>query len=571
MRNFFKLLAAGLTAASLVACGGGGGSSGTTGSGGGTTPPANSTVADMVLLLDKATLTNTGAETVKLTIIAVDASNNVVSGATAAVATDANTVYSPTTTSSDSAGKIEGIISIGSDKSDRTVNVKVTIGGRSKQTSFQVVGSKLALTVNPAVVGAGATGTARVRVTDAASVAIPNKTVTFSGSVFGTAQPAANTDSNGFAEVTFTAPATPGSYLVRVSASGTNTQASVQVGTSIPAAVVPAGAVPSLDVSPNVLAPNLAGSTTSNQSQLRFLALTAANQPIRNVRVRFEIISTGLGSSDSTLSTGSSTVYTDASGVASASLVAGPTSSPTNGVVVRACYQASDFTSATQCDNSVQATLTIASQALAVSVGDDNLLERGTGTYIKRFVVSVTDSAGRAVPGALVDISLDITHYGKGVFSQTPTFSLNAADIYRYIPEPTGTPLVYPSPGGGSRVSCINEDRNRSGFVDAGENINNSVDSTGQPTLEPRRSDIILSYDDPAVKTTNASGILLIKIEYSQRYATWLSYRIKASTTVSGSQGMAERAFVTGFIEGDQTNGSFLTPPYGSGACDVSN
>lgn len=73
------------------------------------------------------------------------------------------------------------------------------------------------------------------------------------------------------------------------------------------------------------------------------------------------------------------------------------------------------------------------------------------------------------------------------------------------------------------------------------------------------------------MKTTNASGLLQIKVEYSQRYATWIAYRIKASTSVAGSQGMAERAFVTDYIEGDQVNGSFLTPPYGSGSCSSPN
>jgi hypothetical protein len=151
---------------------------------------------------------------------------------------------------------------------------------------------------------------------------------------------------------------------------------------------------------------------------------------------------------------------------------------------------------------------------------------------------------------------------------------LSAADIYQFLPAPSGDPLVYPTPNQAGplfMVSCINEDRNRNGFVDAGDNLNRSVDSNGQPTLEPRRSDIILSYADPAVRSTNASGILQIKVEYSQRFAGWLAYRIKAGTNVSGSQGLAERAFVTDFIEGDERNGSFLTAPYGFGACDSPN
>lgn len=573
MRYYVKMLAMLMLSAFVAACGGGGGSPGNTGNGG-VTPPA-STVADFILLLDKSTLPNTGAETVKLSVTAVDVNNNVVSGAAVAVATDANTVYTPAGTTTDTNGKVEGQVSIGSDKSNRPVTVSVTINGKTKQTSFQVTGTQITLTVTPAVIPPGTSATATVRVTDAASVAIPNKTVTLSGTLFGATQLQGVTNSNGTAVVTFTAPAAAGSYSAQAALGGTFTQSTAQVGNSavIPDAVIPGGVTPSLDVSPNVLTPNLAGGASSNQSQLRFLMLNGANQPIPNVRVRFEIISTGLGSVDSRIGTGSSTVYTDASGIATSALIAGSTASPTNGVVVRACYQASEFSSASQCVQSVQATLTIAAQALAVSIGNDNLLAAGTGTYIKKFVVTVADSAGRAVAGAPVDISLDITHYGKGTFGQSVTFSLNAADINQYLPPPTATtPPVYTTPQAfGFRVACVNEDRNRNGFVDPGDNLNNSVDSNGQPTLEPRRSDIILSYVDPAVKTTNSSGILLIQVEYSQRFATWLSYRIKASTNVLGSQGLAERAFVTTFVEGDLQNGSFLQPPYGTGACDSSN
>lgn len=574
MRYYVKMLAMLVLTAFVAACGGGGGSPGSTGNGGGSTPVAT-TVADFILLLDKSTLANTGAESVKLTVIAVDATNNVVGGAPVLVATDANTVYTPISTVTDATGKAEGQIGIGSDKSNRPVTVSVTVNGKTKLTSFQVTGTQITLTITPAVIPPGSSATATVRVTDAASVAITNKTVTLSGTLFGATQLQGVTNSNGTAVVTFTAPAAAGSYSAQAALGGSITQSTAQVGNStvIPNAVIPAGVTPSLDASPTVLAPNVAGSSTSNQSQLRFLMLNGNNQPIPNVRVRFEIISTGLGSGDSRISTGSSTVYTDSSGIATAALVAGTTPSPTNGVVVRACYQASEFTSTAQCAQSVQANLTIAAQALAVSIGDDNLLTPGTGTYIKKFVVTVADSAGRAVAGAPVDISLDITHYGKGYFTQSMTFSLNAADINQYLPPPTtANPPVFTTPTPTTpRVACINEDRNRNGFVDPGDNINNSVDSNGQPTLEPRRSDIIISYADPNVKTTNASGILQIQIEYSQRFATWLSYRIKAGTNVAGSQGLAERAFITDFIESDLPTGSFRLPPYGFGACDSAN
>jgi hypothetical protein len=566
--RFISYLTMLVMAALFASCGGGGGSPGTvTGS---TAPTGASSVANFVLLLDKSTLPNSGTATAKLTAVAVDANNNVVPGATVKVATDANTVFTPSGNVTDAQGSFSGEIGIGGDKTDRTVVATVTVNGIVKQTSFVIAGSQLQLTATPSLPAPGAAGTLTVRLTDASSQPIAGKPVSFSGDIASVNGKQVVTDANGNATLSFTAPGSAGSFLVTASGSGVTTQLSIQVGASvsIPAAVIPAGAKPALSAIPNVLAPNAPGSTT-NQTQLRFLFLDAANQPIPNARVRFSIASTGLGSFDSILSTGSSTVLTNASGIAAASFIAGSTGSPTDGIIVRACYQATDFTSATQCASNVEVHLTIAAQALAVSIGNDNVLAAGPGTYIKKFAVTVADAAGRAVANAPVDISLDITHYGKGDFSAPMTFPLNVADANTYAP---GDKSTVPQAGTtGFRVSCINEDLNRNGFVDAGENVNNSFDSFGQPTLEPRRSDIILSYADPQVRTTNASGILQIQVEYSQRFATWLSYRIRATTNVAGSQGSAERAFITTFVDGDLANGSFLTPPYGKSSCDSPN
>jgi hypothetical protein len=502
---------------------------------------ATSRVADFVLLLDKSTLPNSGTSTAKLTVVAVDANNNVVADATVKVSTDANTIFTRNGGAvTDAQGNFSGQIGRGNDKTDRTVVVTVTVNGIVKETSLVIAGSQIELSATPSLLVPGASSTLSVRLMDASSQAIAGKTVSLSGDIASLVGRQVITDANGNATLTFTAPSTVGSYVIQATGSGVTKQLSIQVGASvnIPVAVIPVGARPALSAIPNVLSPNSAGSTT-NQSQLRFLFLDANNQPVPNVRVRFAIASTGLGSSDSAISTGSTTVYTNASGIATASFIPGATGSPTDGVVVRACYQADEFTSATQCVNNIDVHMTIAAQALAVSIGNDNLLIQGSGTYIKQFVVSVADAAGRAVPNAPVDISLDITDYLKGSFA-------------------------------GATISCANEDTNRSGFVDPGENINNSFDSFGQPTLEPRRSDLILSYVDPAVRTTNASGILRIQVEYSQRFATWLLYRIRATTSVAGSQGSAERSFRTTFIKGDEDTGSFLTPPYGA-ALDCTN
>jgi hypothetical protein len=563
--------------------------------------PATAKVANFVLLLDRSTLVNSGTATAKLTAIAVDANNNVVPGAVVSVSSDSNSVFTPGSKTTDSSGQFTGQIGIGGDKSNRQVLVTAVINGLTKQTSLLVTGTQLKIQASPAAPSPGQSATVTVTAVDGASNPIANVPVTLGGTIPSLQGVKLVTGLNGTASMAFAAPVNAGVYNVNASGYGVSSgDYQVQVfSTAVPAAVLPTGstALPSLAAAPNVLATNAPNSTT-NRSTLRFLFLDQTNTPIKNVRVRFDDVTTGLPAVGASISSGTSALYTDASGTVTTQYIAGQNPSPTNGVQVQACWSLTDFAATYQpadcpASNKVTVTLTVAGQALAVSIGDDNLLSKGAGTYIKRFAVTVADSAGRAVANAPVDISVDLTHYGKGSYGYASADPANPAPYFfkdaagnRVQPEavvpPNVPPQSYPQLAGAAsprysiaptdqRVWCANEDLNRNGNVDAGENLDGSVDSNSQPTLEPRKSDLIVSYDDPNVTTTNASGILVIKVEYSQRFATWLAYKVRVTASVSGSQGMAERLFVTSFVTGDDSNGSFLSPPYGFNACQTAN
>ncbi len=524
-------------------------------------------VSNFVMLLDRTTLSNGGTTTAKITVVAVDSSNNVVSGATVVVSTDKNSIYTPTSgNTTDGSGQYTGQIGFGTDKTDRVITATVVINGITKSTSVSVVGSKITLQSTPASPSPGQAVATKATLTDSTGNPISGVTLRFGGTVSGVQNQTAVTNVDGQATIAFLAPSIAGTYTVNATGNGVGSgDYQLQVFSStIPVATIPSGVTPSLALSPNVLAVNTPGGTT-NRSNIRFLILDSSNNPISNVRVRFEDKTTGLPLVGASITSGTATLYTDASGTATAQYIAGQNSSPTNGVLIRACYKATDFTSTSDCPTSVAATLTVAGQALAVSIGDDNSLQTGSGTYIKRLTLTVADSAGRAVPNAPVDISVDLPHFGKGLFIQPITFP--PTDLNAYYPV---SPDAVPDDTAG-RSWCRNEDLNRNGSVDLGENINHSIDTSGQETLEPRKSDLIISYADPAVTTTNASGILLIKVEYSQRFATWLAYRVRATANVAGSQGMAERLFVTKYLDVDASSGSFLTPPYGAGACSSPN
>lgn len=588
LTRWYALLA---IVAILVGCGGGAGSGDPLpGDDGGDGETPSSEVADFSVFTDKTAISNNGQDSALLTVVAVDANRNVVEGADVTVNTDQNSVYVPAATTTDASGSVTGQIEIGGDKTDRDVTVTVTVNDLTKRVTVRVSGSNLKLAISPAAPTPGQSVTLTATLLDQGGTPISGQPVTLESSIAELQGQQITTNESGQATLAFNAPSATGVYTVSATGSGTQSpeyQLTVFASAgAVPAAVIPAGVTPSLSASPNVLSVNAVGST-SNASVLRFLMLDQNNNPVQNVRVRFDDQTTGLPAVGASISSDSNTLYTDASGSVTAQYIAGQNSSPTNGVTVRACYKATDFSSTTECPASVPVTLTVAGQALSVSIGDDNLLEKGTGTYIKRFAVSVADSAGRAVADAPVDISVDLTHYGKGaVFRPFVTTvpqgagSETRASVATAL-EANGATVALsyePMISAGERVWCPNEDLNRNGVVDPttafgvdSENYNGSTGTDGQATLQPRKADLLISFDSPSVTRTGSNGIVIIRVEYSQRYGTWLAYKIRVTANVSGSQGMAERLFVTDVLEADAENGSFLEPPYGVEECLSAN
>ena len=516
----------------LASCGGGGGDAGTN-----PNSPANPVkpVASIDYQLDKSTITNSGADEATIVVTALDASNNPVSGAALTVALDSG-IYTPLVASTDASGRASGKISTGSNKANRNIGFTVTLGGKTTVGVLPVTGSQITFSTIPGAPAPNAKTSISVKVTDVNSVGISNTTVSFGGTLGFTGS--VKTDMAGVATAELkAAPAVPGNYTVSVTAAGVTAKRDVQVVSATGGVPDAVGVItsPSLSITPNTIAPNSAGSTV-NRASVKALFQNSSNQAIKNVRVRFEILPPGLGAGEF-LSTGESVIYTDVNGVANSDYVAGTRSSPTNGVTIRACYGNTDAEIANgACVNSLTATMTVAAEPLSITLGSNNEMAKGENnlTYIKKFDIAVADSAGNAVSGAQISASVDLLRYGKGVFA-------------------------------GSRVFCKNEDKNRNGVLDAGEDLN------GDLVLTPRKADILISY--VGERTTGSNGRATIQIEYPQNVATWLDYTIKVTTSVAGSEGTVQRSFTTGFIEGDESNGSFLVSPYGvetgSKACEL--
>jgi hypothetical protein len=580
--KFFALMA---LVSLMSACGGGGGSPGTTSNGGTTsggsttTTPgattASASISDYIFELDKSSIKNSGTDSVVLSVTTLDASRNIVPGVPVSVAVDAGGVFLPASgVVTDSSGKFNGKITAGGDKTDRIINATVTVNGIKKTVTFGVTGSQISVTPVPAVPKPGETVTLNIKVADSANIGIANIPVQLSGSAGFTGS--SRTDLAGNLSVTSTAPAA-GTYLAVVSASGVSISSPIRVvtpggsSTSIPAAIGDFSGA-NLLANPASIPPNLVGSTLK-RSVLTAKFIRNDNSTIENMRVRFEIVAPFLGANEF-ISIGDAFAYSNSSGVATADYVSGQRTSPTNGVTVRMCFDYVDFLK-TECPNSRISTLTVNSQPLDISIGNFNKLETGLGgiAYVQKFLIQVADASGNAVPDAVVSMSVDISHFGKGVFSSaagTATYAFTGA-----IP-PTASGLKYgdifssgtyrsdidPS-AVGSRVWCVNEDSNRNGFNDGLEDINRNG------LLEPSKSEIVLSYVNG--NKTDANGQMLVQVSYPQNMGTWLAFTLKATTSVVGSQGSKERAFITDVLIADIPNGSFLVPPFGFNRCIDSN
>jgi hypothetical protein len=556
----------------LAACGAGGGNAGTpvgttgtttsTGSMTGTAvvTPASSSVSDFIFQLDKTSINNSGTDKSTLIVTTLDASKNVVGGASVSVALDTDGVFTPTAGSTtDATGKYSGVVTTGGVKTNRVINATVTVNGKSKVASINVTGSQLTLVAVPATPTPGQLVTVNLSAQDSALNAIQAALLTLAGTAGATGT--VTTDSAGNAVISFLAPSAQGSYTVIATGAGVSVTKVIQVATagssSIPAAV---GAVSSASLSslPTQVSPNAIGATT-NRAKLIAKFLTTGNITIPNMRVRFEIVPPALGSGEA-ISTGDATVYSDASGVATADYIAGTRSSPTNGVTVRVCYKSTDFTSIADCPNSVYANLTVAGTPLGISISDNNKLGVGLGGigYIKQFLIQVNDAAGNASVGAVVSASVDITHYGKGLFTGTPSYQITGGIPPSIINTYTNTFSTTATTAAG-RIWCLNEDANRNGFLDSGEDLN----VNGK--LEPSKAEIVLAYVNGNV--TDNNGQLLVQAFYGQNVGTWLAYTVRATTSVAGSEGLTEKSYITDILAADVANGSFLTPPYGTGRC----
>lgn len=502
-----------LALCALAACGGGSGDLtpfGGTGDTGGTGVVV--VAADLIVSASSTQLTNTASSTVTITATAVDAARVVVAGATVAFSADNDGVISQNARTTDSLGKVVGTLSIGGNRANRMITVTVTSGAVVKTVAVQVVGTQIISTLVPAVVAPAASAAVQYRVLDQTGNPMVGQQVSISAPGLTPSDATGTTGANGDYNFAYVAPATAGSYNIAASVGGlTDTRTvNVQAAANVDPVTV---AITSASVSanPSVVAVNQAGSE-ANRSEIRALFLTSGNAPVKNVRVRFDTAGDA-NSIGGSFSTGSATLYSDANGVVTTAYIPGTRSSPTNGLTVRACYGTTDSDpNLLNCTTNAIVRLTVVAEPLGVSIGTNELIVVGTLTYTKQFLVSVADSAGNAKADVALSVSLDLPQYRKGYYA----FDLVNSVWYKV---------------GGDLAVCLNEDSNRNGVLETGEDIN------GNSRLDPGRSDVTVRLLQPR---TAADGTAIVEITYAKSFGSWVDGWITvAASGVAGTEGRA--------------------------------
>lgn len=503
---------------------------------------ASTTATALTLQLSKTSVANSGSETVTATATAATAGGQTVSGVPITFAVDSSATFTASGTESDANGQLAAVVSIGSDKANRTITVTATSGTLSATATFSVTGSALSSTAVPAVVAPSSVDNRVLFVLkDAAGSPMAGQQINIAAGTAGFADGV--TDSNGAYTFTYNAPATAGVVSVIAKAGGVERIQDVQVQTvgAIPPAVgVPTSAT--VAANPSVVAPNV-DIGSNNRAEVRALFVDASHNPIANMRVRY-FVNNNYG----TFATEGNIVYSDANGAAATGFIPGARTSPTNGVVITACFANTDFANCGSPGVSqVTTTLTIASEPLSITIGTDRKVVIGDLTYQQRFVVTASDIAGR--PKANVDItpSIDLQYYFKGCYTYDGGQWVQGGsdDAACKVPNPT----IY---------GCQNEDIPRTGLYQATLDIN----LNGQ--MDPSRADVLVSAENGT--KTDANGQVVLLIEYAKNLGSWLQYQILVSAGVAGTEGRKTWTDILGVPITDvkqEGEPPFVRSPYG--------
>ena len=357
---------------------------------------------------------------------------------------------------------------------------------------------------------------------------VAGRTVSFSTTRGAVSVASAVTDATGHASTTVSSPNSgPASIVARAN----DSQALLPLNF---VATTPGTLV--LQANPGAVPPNPVG-TSTNQSTLQATVRDLAGNPVAGRVVNFTVTQ---DVSNGTIAPASG--VTDANGIVSVQFIPGALSTGNNGVKISANVQRDDGTSVTG-----TTALTVSGQALFISIGKGKLIgELSEPVYKKQFSVYVTDANGAPVANKPLTLSVLPEGYRKG-YMELPAVQV----AVKWLPVVAAT--------------CGNEDANRNGILDAGEDFN------GNGKLDPGLPVVV----SPAAVTTDAGGFATFFLQYGKNFALWVDTIITARASAGGTESVQTQRWTLELMEEDVSTagGPPNTPsPFGvSTACTNPN
>lgn len=642
MRNFnvlgliarIRLALLVMLALAIAGCGGGGGGgssssadcptafSSTCATSGGTTGgTTTATPAQLSLLLSTPTIQTDGSAEVTISATVKDSKNAIISGATVNFSVDSGTLLASSATTGAN-GVATVAFNSNDNKTNRTVSITAIAGTLAPVTTTLVVqGTRLNFGGDSAAVR-GKTVAMTVSLLDGAGKAVVGQRISLTSKLGNPIPSAVTTDTNGQANISFTA-SVAGTDTITASALGTALTQEVAVSAVDFAFTSPAAGT-LLTISnchPVTVQLNGVSATSAVFSTSRGQVFATSNCSAGS-DLQTVAFSGGLATAYvKSTSAGAATVLAELSGLNSA----GRTSLPVNFVATV------PQTIIVQSDPSVVAVNGSSSVTALVKDVDGNPVAGKTvfftasGGGVPSPTTAITNDAGVANTTFKADASISgkdsvvITASVAGVATSgttTLTVAGKAVNIVigtdNLIVDVSNPPrfrkvwgVLVSDPASGpirnqvvtislrgieydkgyysvvevdqvkrwvkqSMATCLAEDANNNGFVDPGEVGDLDLDGT----LEPNGAAIVRSTTSTgglsATVTTDDSGAAEFWVEYPRDYGSWAKVELVATATVSGTNSSANRTFYLPVpsteLSDVNVSPSFVVSPFGQRA-----
>ncbi|NNF16229.1 MAG: Ig-like domain-containing protein [Gammaproteobacteria bacterium] len=435
------------------------------------------------------------------TLVLNDADGAGINGETIAVASSLGNTLSATTLTTDSAGQAQVLYTAVNGGSD---TLSATALGESASTTINVSDDSF-IFATPAAsteVQLGATQTVTVRWT-MNSAPVVGQSVAFASTRGAITPSSVVTNANGEATASVSATNAGAAIITATTVNGPSATLPIEFVAITPASI-------EVQADPFTVSPN-------SQSAITAIVRDPDGNLVKNVSVEFQLSDITGG----TLSVPSA--VTDSIGRAQTFYTSSSQTSSVNGVRITGLVA-----SAPAINDAVL--LTVAGREVFFTFGTGNsILEPNPAQYQVPYVVQVTDADGRPVTGVDVSMSVVSVKYIKGFWCPD-----NINDLWYVV----------------VAERCDDEDVNRNGILDPGEDINSNL------RIEAGN----IATITPGSFTSDDNGFGFIDLYYPQEYGGFLEVEMQARASVQGTEFSEKSVFLVSVIA-DDVNSLDKSPP----------